>query len=138
MDSKMKKLSLLLMSVISLSACQASDTNKQMPANDAAAIERQAKVAEKELDTQMMKQWQKGKVVFNEFEGGFFGIVTDSGEKLLPMNLKTEYRQAGAIVKFKGKKNNDVMTIQQWGTPFTIESIELISKGKPPKNSSLY
>lgn len=138
MDSKMKKLSLLLMSVISLSACQASDTNEQMPANDAAAIERQAKVAEKELDTQMMKQWQKGKVVFNEFEGGFFGIVTDSGEKLLPMNLKTEYRQAGAIVKFKGKKNNDVMTIQQWGTPFTIESIELISKGKPPKNSSLY
>ncbi len=72
--------------------------------------------------------WQRGRVQFLNLEGGFYGIITDSGKKLLPMNMKKEFAQNGAIVRVKGKVKN-VMTIQQWGTPFTITDIELISPG---------
>lgn len=72
--------------------------------------------------------WHRGRVQFLNLEGGFYGIITDSGKKLLPMNMKKEFAQNGAIVRVKGKVKN-VMTIQQWGTPFTITEIELISPG---------
>ena len=72
--------------------------------------------------------WQRGRVQFLNLEGGFYGIITDSGKKLLPMNMKKEFAQNGAIVRVKGKVKN-IMTIQQWGTPFTITEIELISPG---------
>jgi hypothetical protein len=72
--------------------------------------------------------WLRGRVQFLNLEGGFYGIITDSGKKILPMNMAKEFAQHGAIVRIKGKVKN-VMTIQQWGTPFTITEIELISPG---------
>jgi len=83
-------------------------------------------------------QWRTGTIQFMEFEGGFFGLVTDKGEKLLPMNLAKEYQQVGAIVKVQGKFVTDMMTIQQWGTPYKITKIELIKAGKPRADSKLY
>jgi hypothetical protein len=72
--------------------------------------------------------WQRGRVQFLNLEGGFYGIITDSGKKILPMNMTKEFAQNGAIVRIKGEVKN-VMTIQQWGTPFTITEIELITPG---------
>jgi hypothetical protein len=77
--------------------------------------------------------WQRGRVQFLNLEGGFYGIITDSGKKILPMNMAKEFAQNGAVVRIKGKVK-DVMTIQQWGTPFTITEIELITPGS--KNNS--
>jgi len=73
-------------------------------------------------------EWQRGRVQFLNLEGGFYGIITDSGKKILPMNMAKEFAQNGAIVRIKGKVKN-VMTIQQWGTPFTITEIELVTPG---------
>jgi hypothetical protein len=73
-------------------------------------------------------EWQRGRVQFLNLEGGFYGIITDSGKKILPMNMAKEFAQNGAIVRIKGKVKN-VMTIQQWGTPYTITEIELITPG---------
>lgn len=88
--------------------------------------------ANEELKGQKMKDefsdWQRGRVQFLNLEGGFYGIITDSGKKILPMNMAKEFAQNGAIVRIKGKVKN-VMTIQQWGTPFTITEIELITPG---------
>ena len=81
-------------------------------------------------------QWRTGTIKFMEFEGGFFGIVTDEGDKLLPMNLAKEFQQIGAKVKIQGQLVTDMMTIQQWGTPFKITKIELIKAGKPKGGSS--
>jgi len=82
-------------------------------------------------------QWRTGTIKFMEFEGGFFGIVTDKGEKLLPMNLAKKFHQVDAKVKIQGKLVTDMMTIQQWGTPFKITKIELIKAGKPRGNDNL-
>ena len=65
---------------------------------------------------------------------GFFGLVTKKGTKLLPMNLTKTYHQHGAIVKFRGVMLKEMVTIQQWGTPFKIEDIELIESGDEPNN----
>jgi hypothetical protein len=80
--------------------------------------------------------WQRGRVQFLNLEGGFYGIITDSGKKLLPMNMTKEFAQNGAIVRVKGKVK-DVMTIQQWGTPFTINDIELIKPGSKVNDADM-
>jgi hypothetical protein len=80
--------------------------------------------------------WQRGRVQFLNLEGGFYGIITDSGQKILPMNMAKEFAQNGAVVRIKGKVKN-VMTIQQWGTPFTITDIELISPGNKVKEADM-
>tara|TARA_R110000822_G_scaffold68357_4_gene166160 strand:+ start:155 stop:661 length:507 start_codon:yes stop_codon:yes gene_type:complete len=80
--------------------------------------------------------WQRGRVQFLNLEGGFYGIITDSGRKILPLNMAKEFAQNGAIVRIKGKVKN-VMTIQQWGTPFTITEIELIEPGNKVNHSDM-
>ena len=52
------------------------------------------------------------------------------------MNMAKEFAQNGAIVRIKGKVKN-VMTIQQWGTPFTITEIELITPGNKVNDSDM-
>ena len=75
-------------------------------------------------------------VTFLNLEGGFFGLVTKEGKHWLPMNLKKEFQQHGAVIKVKGKAVN-IMTIQQWGTPFSITHIELISAGRKAASNNL-
>ncbi len=88
----------------------------------------------KKVEFKMM--WMQGRVQFLDFEGGFYGIITDDGKKLLPMNLKAEYHQLGAVIQFKGYVMKDVVTIQQWGTPFKIAEIKLLKAGKRVGNEN--
>jgi hypothetical protein len=76
-------------------------------------------------------------VKYMNLEGGFFGLVSKEGKHWLPMNLKKEFQQNGAIIKVTGSALNDVMTIQQWGTPFSITHIELIKAGQPGAGNDL-
>lgn len=76
------------------------------------------------------EMWLQGTVNYLNLEGGFFGIISDNGQKILPMNLSAEYRQVGAVLKFKGYFLTDTMTIQQWGTPFKITEVQVIKPGK--------
>jgi len=76
----------------------------------------------------------QGTIQLLNLEGGFFGIVTDKGQNLLPMNLSKEYQQVGAVVQVEGVLLKDVVTIQQWGIPFKIHKIEIISVGKVDNN----
>jgi len=75
--------------------------------------------------------WQQGTVQYYNLEGGFYGIVTTDGKRILPMNLSKEYKIIGAVIKFRGKAL-DVKTIQQWGTPFKLTEVQLISAGSAP------
>ncbi|KAF1076636.1 hypothetical protein [Methanogenium sp. MK-MG] len=64
-----------------------------------------------------------GTVVYNDFEGGFYGIVTDDGTRYLPLNLPDEFAQDNLSVTFAGTVQKDVVTIQQWGTPLELSEI---------------
>ena len=96
----------------------------------------QLKGHEMEAVKDEFSNWQRGRVQFLNLEGGFYGIITDSGKKILPMNMAKEFAQNGAIVRIKGKVKN-VLTIQQWGTPFTITDIELITPGNKANDAEM-
>ncbi len=65
-------------------------------------------------------------VKYMKMEGGFYGLLTKEGQRWLPMNLKNEFKKNGAVVKVVGHELKDIMTIQQWGKPFSITDIKLI------------
>lgn len=69
-------------------------------------------------------KWQKATVKYFELEGGFWGIETDTGAKLLPMNLAKEYQQDNLEVMIQGEKQEGMMSIHQWGSPFNITAIK--------------
>jgi len=81
-------------------------------------------------------QWQKVTVKYFSFEGGFFGLISNNGNKLLPMNLPKEYQIDGTLLKVQGEKAKDMMTIQQWGVPFNLNKIELIKLGSGSKSNN--
>ena len=44
-----------------------------------------------------------GTIEYIPLEGGFYGIVTDEGEKYLPLNLPEEFMKDGLRIWFKAK-----------------------------------
>lgn len=72
-----------------------------------------------------------GTVVYQNLEGGFYGIIADDGTPYLPLNLPDEFAQDNLSVTFTGVVKEDVMTIQQWGTP--LEITEISSNGQAMK-----
>ncbi|MDV2481116.1 DUF333 domain-containing protein [Methanoculleus sp. Wushi-C6] len=66
---------------------------------------------------------ETGTVTYVDLEGGFYGIVTDGGERFLPLNLNETWRVDGMRIAFAGKIARDVATIQQWGTPVEIIAV---------------
>ena len=64
-----------------------------------------------------------GTVVYNDLEGGFYGIVADDGTRYLPLNLPDVFAEDGLAVTFTGVVRADVSTIQQWGTPLELTEI---------------
>jgi hypothetical protein len=65
-----------------------------------------------------------GTVTYISLEGGFYGIVDDGGVEYLPLNLEEEFQKDGLKVEFEAIIKNDVATIQQWGIPVEITSIQ--------------
>jgi hypothetical protein len=66
----------------------------------------------------------KGTIVFVELEGGFYGIIADSGERYFPINLDQPYKVNNLKVRIEGKTRKNVMTTIMWGVPFEILKIE--------------
>ncbi|MBP1929803.1 putative small secreted protein [Methanolinea mesophila] len=64
-----------------------------------------------------------GNVVFNDLEGGFYGIVASDGTKYYPLNLPEDLRHNGLPVTFTGTVEKDVATTVQWGMPILLTSI---------------
>jgi len=77
-------------------------------------------------------------VKYMQMEGGFYGFLTEDGQRWLPMNLKGKFKKNGAVVRVLGHELKNIMTIQQWGKPFSITEIKLIKlaeKGIKNNNS---
>ncbi|MCL5268746.1 MAG: hypothetical protein M1469_11700 [Bacteroidetes bacterium] len=63
-----------------------------------------------------------GRVIQVDEEGGFFGIKTDSGGRLYPVNLPVEFQQDGISVRVTYRIAEGPAT-QDWGTPIRIIDI---------------
>jgi hypothetical protein len=67
-----------------------------------------------------------GTIKYINLEGGFYGIVSDNGRKLEPVNLKPEFKKDGLRVKFVYSFKKNVTNIHQWGKIIEIISIRKI------------
>lgn len=63
-------------------------------------------------------------VTYIDLEGGFYGLVTGSGERYLPLGLDEAWLVDGMNVTFAARVKEDVMTFQQWGTPIEVLAID--------------
>ncbi len=64
-----------------------------------------------------------GTVKYISLEGGFYGIITDDGKSLDPLNLSKEYQVDGKRIQFKYIEKSDMASFHMWGT--IIEIIEI-------------
>ena len=64
-----------------------------------------------------------GKIQFNDFEGGFYGIVDDNGEKYDPINLPSDLELDGIHVDYTLKILDNQSSIHMWGV--VVEIIEI-------------
>jgi|SRR6056297_525511 len=69
---------------------------------------------------------EPGTVKYINIEGGFYGIITEDGLKLDPVNLPDEYKQDGMNIRVLVKKTASQVNFHMWGTVVEIKSIEQI------------
>ncbi|BCR05857.1 hypothetical protein DESUT3_29260 [Desulfuromonas versatilis] len=67
-----------------------------------------------------------GTVVFVPLEGGFYGILDDSGKRFDPHNLPEQMRQDGLRVQVKARPVTGAVGFHMWGT--IVEILEIHPK----------
>ncbi|MFT4973548.1 MAG: hypothetical protein ACI9JY_002758 [Saprospiraceae bacterium] len=60
------------------------------------------------------------KILWQDLEMGFWGIVDQKGKEYLPMNLPTNLEKEGKEVLLEIEEHPDAMTMIMWGTPVKI------------------
>ena len=65
-----------------------------------------------------------GTVKFVDLEGGFYGIIANSGIQYDPTNLDRAFEQNNIRVKFEGRIRTDLVNAHQWGTILELTRIE--------------
>jgi len=111
----MFKCLLFVLSLVMLVSC-AGQSGKNDQAQESSSASHSAQ------DSQLVES--TGTVLFNVIEGGFWGIVTDSGVRYEVANLPDEFMKDGGKVKFTGVEVKDAASIHMWGQLLDIKSIE--------------
>lgn len=71
-----------------------------------------------------------GTIVYNEIEGGFYGIMTDDGKKYNPINLDAPFRKDGLRVRFDANQKKGMVGIHMWGEYVEIIHIETLDESR--------
>lgn len=131
----MKKIhALILSNLLLVVACSQSDNAQKTSANPVQVSPALQEIKHPEKEKKAMTITLTGTLHYYPMEGGFYGLETANGQKVLPMNLKKTDQQDGAEVELRGHFK-DLMTIQQWGKPFMVEQVKIIKPGNPNKPS---
>lgn len=64
-----------------------------------------------------------GKIIFKDFEGGFFAIAGNDGGEYDPLNLPDDFKEDGLSVKVLAVKKPGVMTSHMYGTVIELLKI---------------
>jgi hypothetical protein len=69
-----------------------------------------------------------GTVTYLDFEGGFYGIVTDDQEHHDPINLDEKFKNEGERIFYSYKIRKDSLSFHMWGNIIEITNISLVSE----------
>lgn len=121
--------SFISVTIIALLIVGCFDNNSAInEANEPSNKELSTPQAEAAANDEVVLIWHNATVRYFEFEGGFYGLVTEDGQKLLPMNLSEKYQHDGTKVKVQGDLVKDIMSLHQWGELFNINEIEIVKQ----------
>ncbi len=73
-------------------------------------------------------EWERGEVTYIDLEGGFYGIITEQGQKLDPTNLPEEYKEDGLEIRFQAEEKEGAFGIRMWGTIVEIADIKRLEE----------
>lgn len=117
----LKKVGYLIMMLLLFSCSSERGTkHKSLPQNSAPNMEEAAPGADKKGEIRNMT----GTIVYQEIEGGFYGIEADDGKKYNPINLDESFRKDGLRVKFDANLKEGMVGIHMWGEYVQIIKIE--------------
>lgn len=66
----------------------------------------------------------RGTIRYLELEGGFYGIIADTGEHYDPINLEKEFQIDGARIYFEIEEQKDMVSFHMWGDIVKIIKIK--------------
>lgn len=90
-----------------------------------------AENSDKNAKDKIVKHLQlNGTILYQQLEGGFFGFISDSGDKYLPIGLATQFKQNGLKVKLVATKIEDIVTTQQFGQSIKVIQVTVIDESK--------
>lgn len=67
-----------------------------------------------------------GKVIYHDFSGGFWGIVSDKGVEYRPLNFPIQLKKEGVRVDIVVEDMNDEISMFMWGQPVKIISFSIL------------
>jgi len=67
-----------------------------------------------------------GKVIYHDFSGGFWGIVSDKGIEYRPLNFPIQLKKEGVRVDIVVEYMNDEISMFMWGQPVKIISFSIL------------
>ena len=82
----------------------------------------------------------KGQILFQEFEGGFFGFIDENGNKYTPIGIEKKHLRHGLVIELSGRVLPDMITTTQFGEAIKVESVSVIDEsnaaelGRPELN----
>jgi heat shock protein HslJ len=71
----------------------------------------------------------EGTVRFIERDGGFYGIITTTGENYLPENLPASMKVDGTRIRFEGIVRARTAGYEGWGTPISLITVSIPAQG---------
>lgn len=70
----------------------------------------------------------KGQILFQEFEGGFFGFIDENGNKYTPIGMDKKHLRHGLVIEISGRVISDMITTTQFGEVIKVESVSIIDE----------
>lgn len=71
-------------------------------------------------------KWIKGRVKFVDIGPGFYGIVTQDGEELLPINFPEQLKYEAQEIELLTTNADDFMSVFMWGRPVKVHGFKTI------------
>ena len=65
-------------------------------------------------------------IVYQEIEGGFWGLIDQDGNHWLPINMPEQLKYAGKKIKLVIREV-DMMTTSMWGKPVKVVSFSTLN-----------
>ena len=75
----------------------------------------------------MKKKKITGKIVYQNLEMGFWGIIDDDGNQYRPVQMPEQLKHDGRRVTVTIEEADEEASIFMWGTPVKILSFETLS-----------